>query len=105
MLARFPIRRMVWSVVLGCLTVAALMVGAWTTARNFDHNGPDTPLSQMLSRFCDWGFGLGAGFIHTVGENDFSIPLGTIIAFGAPIFLYTMVYFVAFTALRHLTNR
>jgi hypothetical protein len=98
-------RRIVWSVVLGCLTVAGLMVGAWTTARNFDHNGPDTPLSQGLSQLCDWGFKIGAAFIHSVGENGFSIAVGTLIAFGAPILFYTVIYFVVFTTLRHLTKR
>jgi hypothetical protein len=98
-------RRVIWSVVFGCLTVAALMVGAWTTARNFDHNGPDTPLSHVLSHLCDWGFGIGAAFIHSVGENSLSIAVGTLIAFGAPVLLYTIIYFAMFTILRHLTMR
>src|SRR4051812_16899120 len=98
-------RRIIWSVVLGCLTVAALMVAAWTTARNFDHNGPDTPLSHVLANLYDWGFNIGAAFIHSVGENSFSIAVGTIIAFGAPILFYAMIYFVTFTTFRHLTMR
>ena len=105
MKSRFPMGRVVWSVALGCLTVAGLMVGAWATARNFDHNGPDTPLSHVLSHLCDWGFNIGAAFIHFVGENSFSIAVGTIIAFGATIFSYAIFYFAIFTTLKHLTRR
>src|SRR6266480_8048549 len=105
MASPFPMRRIIWSVVLGCLTVTALMVGAWTTARNFDHNGPDTPLSHALSHLCDWGFNIGAAFIQSVGENSFSIAMGTVIAFGAPSLFYTIIYFAIFTTFRHLTRR
>jgi hypothetical protein len=85
--------------------VTALMVGAWKTARNFDHHGPDTSLSHALSRLCDWGFNMGAAFIQSVGENSFSIAMGTIIAFGAPILFYTCIYFAIFTTFKHLTMR
>jgi hypothetical protein len=62
-------RRVILSILLGSLTLALLMVAAWMTAQNYDHNGPDTPLSRALSPFADWGVSVGAAFIHLVGEN------------------------------------
>ena len=97
-------RRIIWCTVLGSLTFAALMVGEWTTAYHFDHNGANTPLSKLLSHFCEWGFDIGATFIQSVGENDVSIAVGNIIAFGAPIVLYTSVYLVSFTVFSRLAH-
>jgi hypothetical protein len=97
-------RRVILSIVLGSLTLALLMIAAWTTAQNYDHNGPDTPLSRALSPFSEWGFTAGAAFIHLVGESTLSIAAGTVIAFGAPTLLYSLIYFACFTTFSHLRH-
>ncbi|HVF72643.1 MAG TPA: hypothetical protein VM940_13650 [Chthoniobacterales bacterium] len=74
------------------------------TAQNYDHNGPDTALSRALSPFADWGFSVGAAFIHLVGENTLSIAAGTLIAFGAPALLYSLIYFMCFTTFGRLRH-
>ncbi len=97
-------RRAILSIVLGSLTLALLMLAAWMTAQNYDHNGPDTPLSRALSPFSEWGFAAGAAFVHLVGENVLSVAMGTVIAFGAPSLLYGFIYFMCFTTFSYLRH-
>ena len=96
---RLPIRRLVFSVIAGCFTLLTFMVGTWTTATNWDHAGSDTLLSKAFSVCWGWAFPVRAGFVHFVGENATSIAVGAIIALGAPILLYSIIYFAIFSAL------